>query len=100
MAAAKVLDTIGRLPGNDAEDSDAMSAYTQVLLAEALKILQKTDPSVKFVETWVTLPKSRWPPHWHKIKDPVCKKHTRPSAIDATVPFFDLTWGVWCSSSL
>ena len=30
LAAAKFLDAIGRMKGNDGQDSDAMSAYTQV----------------------------------------------------------------------
>ena len=33
MAAAKFLDAIARLPGNDGEDSDAIGAYTQVKLS-------------------------------------------------------------------
>ena len=33
-AASKMLDAIGRFPGNDSEDSDALGAYTQVLLKD------------------------------------------------------------------
>ena len=62
-----------RLKGNDGEDSDAMSAYTQVLLEQALKLLAKNDPSIKYVETWVSLPRNRRPKSWDNIEDPVCK---------------------------
>jgi len=39
MAAAKFLDAIARIPGNDGEDSDAIGAYTQVKLSDAAKLL-------------------------------------------------------------
>ena len=41
MAATKFLDAIARLPDCDGEDSDAMSAYTQVELDEVEKALAK-----------------------------------------------------------
>ena len=40
MAAAKFLDAIARMPGNEGESNDAISAYTQVLLADAPKAPQ------------------------------------------------------------
>ena len=42
MAAAKVLDAIARLPGNDGEDSDAIGAYTQVKLSDMMSECTKT----------------------------------------------------------
>jgi len=42
MAAAKFLDAIARLTGNDGEDSDAICAYTQVKLSEAAKFWDLT----------------------------------------------------------
>ena len=39
IAAAKFLDTIGRLPGNSGEHSDGRKAYTQVSLADAARLL-------------------------------------------------------------
>ncbi|MHC4952052.1 MAG: integrase catalytic domain-containing protein, partial [Planctomycetota bacterium] len=39
MAAAKFMDALARMPGNDGEDSDAIGAYTQVRLSEAAKLL-------------------------------------------------------------
>ena len=41
MAATKLLDAIARMPGCDGEDSDAMSAYTQVKLDEIETFLGK-----------------------------------------------------------
>ena len=59
LAAAKFLDAIARMDGNDGQDSDAMSAYTQV---------QHTGE-----ETWVFIPKDRQPKNWAKFRNPVCK---------------------------
>ena len=41
MAATKFIDAIARLPDCDGEDSEAMSAYTQVKLDEAQHLLGK-----------------------------------------------------------
>ena len=38
MTAIKFLDFIARLPGNKSEDSDAVSAYTQVTWEEGKKL--------------------------------------------------------------
>ena len=37
LCAAKFLDAIARMPGNDGQDSDAMGAYTQTELGSATK---------------------------------------------------------------
>ena len=68
MAATKFLDLIARLPGNKGEDSDAVSAYTQIKLSEARKLLG-TDV---LPETYIRLPKNRQPKPWEGIEDPVC----------------------------
>ena len=39
MAAAKFMDALARMPGNDGNDSDAVGAYTQVLLSDADRLL-------------------------------------------------------------
>ena len=39
MAGAKILDGLARMPGMTGHDSDARSAYTQVRLAEAARLL-------------------------------------------------------------
>ena len=68
MSAAKFLDAIARLPGNDGEHSDAVGAYTQVTLADAARLLGKD----VVTETWITLPPHRRPKSWKNIQDPVC----------------------------
>ena len=51
MASTKFLDLIARMPGNDGEDSDAVGAYTQLLLEEAAALL-----GIGVIpETWVSL---------------------------------------------
>ena len=39
IAAAKFLDTISRLSGNDGEDTDSKKAYIQIDLSDMLKLL-------------------------------------------------------------
>ena len=60
MEAGKTPDAYGHMPGNACEQADGKQAYTQTKL--------------KGVETWVRLPRERWPKGWHgKYKDPVVK---------------------------
>ena len=40
MTAAKIMDIISRLPGCDGQASDAVSAYTQVKMEDAYKLLK------------------------------------------------------------
>ena len=47
MEAGKVLDAYGHAPGNGCQQADGKQAYTQTTL--------------KGTETWVRLPKDRWP---------------------------------------
>ena len=63
MAAGKMGDAHGLLPGNLLEVSDGESAYTQARL--------------KGKKTWVRIPRDQWPPEWFdgsgnpRYKDPV-----------------------------
>ena len=41
MTAAKIMDIISRLPGCDGQAADAVSAYTQVKMEDAHKLLKK-----------------------------------------------------------
>ena len=59
LAAAKFLDAIARMPGNNGEDSDAVGAYTQAELGGE--------------ETWISLPYARRPKAWQKFAEPVCR---------------------------
>ena len=67
MTAAKVLDTISRLPGMSVEANDAVFAHTQVTMSDAsrlLKLLEAECPTV-----WVMLLRNRRPKHWDNIDD-------------------------------
>ena len=68
MAAIKFMDFIGRIPGNDSEDSDAVKAYTQVRLDSLEKLLGENVQA----DTWITLPRERRPKSWDNIENPVC----------------------------
>ena len=68
MAAIKFMDFIGRAPGNDSEDSDAVKAYTQV----RLDILEQLLGEQVQADTWITLPRERRPKSWDNIDNPVC----------------------------
>ena len=60
MEAAKALDAMESLLGYVVKTGDARGGYTQPLL--------------KGVETWVTLPEHRWPTHWQtKCRKPVVR---------------------------
>ena len=50
MAAGKIADAYGLLPGNSLEVSDGESAYTQTLLGGT--------------KNWIRLPRDQWPKEW------------------------------------
>jgi hypothetical protein len=68
LAAAKFLDAIARGQDCDGETSDAVGAYTQVVLDDF-----KDEGEIRHIETWISLPPSRRPKHWDNIEQPVCK---------------------------
>ena len=43
MTAAKIMDIISRLPGCDGQAADAVSAYTQVKMEDASKIVENSE---------------------------------------------------------
>ena len=47
MTAAKVMDIISRLPGCDGQAADAVSAYTQVKMEDAHKLLKIPNRNVQ-----------------------------------------------------
>ena len=62
MEAGKALDAYGHAPGNECQQADGKQAYTQTTL--------------KGTETWVRLPRDRWPKGWAgRYKDPVVRLH-------------------------
>ena len=54
MTAAKIMDIISRLPGCDGQAADAVSAYTQVKMEDAHKLLKI--PKSECPDIWIRLP--------------------------------------------
>ena len=69
MTAAKVMDIISRLPGCDGQAADAVSAYTQVKMEDAHKLLKV--PKSECPDIWIRLPRHKWPKSWSSMEDPV-----------------------------
>ena len=69
MTAAKVLDIICRLPGCDGQAADAVSAYTQVKMEDAHKVLKI--PKSECPDIWIRLPRHKWPKSWSSMEEPV-----------------------------
>ena len=69
MTAAKVMDIISRLPGCDGQAADAVSAYTQVKMEDAHKLLK--NPKSVCRDIWIRLPRHKWPKSWSGMEDPV-----------------------------
>ena len=63
-ASPNVMDVIARLPGCAGQAADAVSAYTQVKMDDAPKLLDSTD-------IWIRLPRHKWPKSWSSMEDPV-----------------------------
>jgi hypothetical protein len=59
LSAAKAVDALGVLPGNDVQQCDAEQAYTQAYLDG--------------VDTFIRIPPQYWPDEWKGVyNDPVC----------------------------
>ena len=69
MTAAKIMDIISRLPGCDGRAADAESAYTQVKMEGAHKLLKI--PKSECPDIWIRLPKHKWTNSWSSMEDPV-----------------------------
>ena len=65
MTAAKVMDIISRLPGCDGQAADAVSAYTQVKMKDAPKLLKI--PKSECPDIWIRLPRHKWPKSWSSV---------------------------------
>ena len=63
------MDVIARLPGCDGQAADAVSAYTQVKLVDARRLLKI--PKSACPDVWIRLPRHKWPKFWANIEDPV-----------------------------
>ena len=69
MTAAKIMDIISRLPGCDGQAAHAVSAYTQVKMEDAPKLLKI--PKSECPDIWIRLPRHEWPKSWFSMEDPV-----------------------------
>ena len=69
VTAAKIMDIISRLPGCDGQAADAVSAYTQVKMEDAHKLLKI--PNSECPDIWIRLPRHKWPKSWSSMEDPV-----------------------------
>ena len=69
MTAAKIMEIISRLPGCDGQAADAVSAYTQVKMEDAHKLLKI--PKSECPDIWIRLPRHKWPKSWSSMEDPV-----------------------------
>ena len=63
------MDIISRLPGCDGQAADAVSAYTQVKMEDAHKLLKI--PKSECPDIWIRLPRHKWPKSWSSMEDPV-----------------------------
>ena len=70
MTAAKIMDIISRLPGCDGQAADAVSAYTQVKMEDAHKLIKI--PKSECPDIWIRLPRHKW----SKSCGPVLKTHS------------------------
>ena len=69
ITAAKIMDIVSRLPGCDGQAADAVSAYTQVKMEDAHKLLKI--PKSECPDIWIRLPRHKWPKLWSSMEDPV-----------------------------
>ena len=69
MTATKVMDIISRLPGCAGQEADAVSAYTQVKMEDAPKLLKIQTSECP--DIWICLPRHKWPKSWFSMEDPV-----------------------------
>ena len=77
MTAAKIMDIISRLPGCDGQAADAVSAYTQVKMEDAHKLLKI--PKSECPDIWIRLPRHKRPKSWSSMEDPVVPLERRSS---------------------
>ena len=67
MTAAKVMEIISRLPGCAGQAADAISAYTQVKMEDASKLLKI--PKSECPDIWIRLPRHIWRKTWSSMEE-------------------------------
>ena len=63
------MDVIARLPDFDGQAADGVSAYAQVKMVDAPRLLRV--PKSECPDVWIRLPRHQWPKSWSNIEDPV-----------------------------
>ena len=69
MTAAKVMDVIARPPDRAGQAAGAVSACTQIKLEDAPRLPKI--PKSECPDTWIRLPRDKWPKSWSNVEDPV-----------------------------
>ena len=69
MTAAKIMDIISRLPGCAGQAAEAVSAFSQVKMEDASKLL--TIHKSECPDIWIRLRRHKWPKSWSSMEDPV-----------------------------
>ena len=67
--SSKSHGIISRLPGCDGQAADAVSAYNQVKMEDAHKLLKI--PKSECPDIWIRPPRHKWPKLWSSMEDPV-----------------------------
>ena len=82
MTAAKIMDVIAISPNCDGQAADAISAYTQEKLEDALRLFNI--PKSERADVWVRLPRHNWPKSWSNSEDPVVllERHLKGHRLD------------------
>ena len=73
---AKVMDIMSRMPGCSGQAADAVSAYTQIKMEDAPKLLQV--PKSECPDIWIRLPRHQWHKSWSSMEDPVVPLQRNP----------------------
>ena len=68
MTAAKIMDVIARLPGCDGQAAYEVSAFSQVKLDDAPRLLKI--PKSECPDVWIRLPRHNGPNHGQTLKIP------------------------------
>ena len=76
MTAATVMDVITRQPDCAGQGADAVSAFSQVKIVDAPKL--PNVPKSECPDTWIRLPRNKWPKSWSNIEDPVVPLERNP----------------------
>ena len=67
MMAAKVMGVIARRLDGAGQATDAVSAYSQVKMEDAPKVLKLPKSECPYI--WTRLPRHNWPKAWSGIED-------------------------------